>query len=105
MPIPDRIYKQREGNYLKFDVAHDASTIFTFMLKRRKSDATPLIEVNDGAIVKFGGTHVLVPLTPSMLDIAPGDYFGEIKSKFSDVDIDKSDDIIIRIEQSVFHDG
>lgn len=100
---PDYVWKEREGHYLRHNIDHDAVTQFTFMLKKRKSDAAPLAQVDNADILKYG-TFIMVPLTPSQLDISPGDYIGEIKSKFSDANIDKSDDIIIRIEQSVFHD-
>lgn len=104
MSIPDFTFKQREALYLRHDVDHDATTIFSFMVKRRKSDTVPVIQVDDADIRKREGTYILIPLSASNLNLAPGDYVAEIKSKFSDTNIDKSDDLIIRIEKSVLHD-
>lgn len=102
--IPDYIYKQREAKMLEFEVNHDAATEFTFQMKRRKSDSVPLVEVSNASIIKYHGTSIFVPLTPSNLDFTPGDYVAEIKSEFAADNVDKSEDLIVRIQQSILND-
>lgn len=79
------------------------SATCTFMVKRYKVDSVPAISKQNGSFDKAQAASGVVTLVLSTLDTSrpAGDYVGELRIEFSDDDIDKSEDIIVKITGSV----
>jgi hypothetical protein len=113
MPETTITLKRKEAKRLKFvftneeDEAQDVSAgEFYFRIKSDKDVTQPVVEKFD---VDFDRTEagdgiVRLPLSEDDLNLSPGTYIGEIKSilSTSPSHIDKSEDITIIIEDSLF---
>lgn len=114
MAIPDIILKQQEAKKLKFGITNSASgatinvstATMSFGMKLRKADTTYTVEKDhtDFDMTDAANGYVYASLSTTDLDITPADYFGELKTKLSAANIDKSDDVIIRVEKAIIPD-
>lgn len=103
--------KQGEGKNLKFTVTDDdgnvvdiTSATLTYTLKRKKKDTTPLIQKEDSDFDKTQATSGIarVPLSQTDTDLSPRIYVSELKVFFSATSVDKSQDILIIVEEAVY---
>ena len=114
MSIPDIILKQLEAKKLKFAITNSATgatidasgATMSFGMKLRKADASYTIEKTHGDfdMTDAANGYVYASLSTTDLDITEADYYGELKTQLSASNIDKSDDLIIRIEKAVIVD-
>lgn len=101
--------KQKEIKTIKFTVTDGGDAVdltdatLTFAVKRRKTDEAYVVEKADGDFDKTDAATgiVTVELDATDTDQFAGKYYGELKTVFAAGGTDKSDDIIIRIEQAV----
>ena len=105
------LFKQTEAKTVTFTCLVDGAVVdlstatFSFMVKQYKTDldaAAKITKVNADFGITSAATGILyLPLSSSDLNLTPGDYIGELKITFSPVNIDKSEDIPIVIEQPI----
>lgn len=101
--------KQRESKTLKFTVTSGGMAVdltgatLTFAVRRRKTDEAYTIEKADGDFDKSLETDgiVTVSLPAADTDLHAGKYYAELQTAFVAGGIDKSDDIILKIEKAV----
>lgn len=105
--------KQKEAKTLRFTctnslgvAANVSGATLSFLLKASKldSDLNAKITKNDAAFDKTNAASgiVLLPLSATDLNLSAGTYYGEMKTYFSSANIDKSNDITVIIQESVF---
>jgi len=101
--------KQGEAKTIKFTVTSGGTAVdltdatLTFAVRRRKTDEAYTIEKADALFDKSLETDgiVTVPLSATDTDLPAGKYYAELQTAFSEGGIDKSDDIIMRVEKAV----
>ena len=95
-------FKRKEAKTLRFtikdangDVVDVSAATLTFGVKRLKSDPAYIVEKADGDFDKTDANVgiVLLPLSATNLDQSPDLYRAELKTHFSNSNIDKSADI------------
>lgn len=76
---------------------------FTFVMKRYKTDSALVVNKLDASFTKtqIATGIVSVVLSASDTNKPEGEYIGELKIEMSPSNIDKSDDIIFKIVNSV----
>jgi hypothetical protein len=103
------ILKQKEAKVVTFTVTVGGVALdltgctFYFGVKRKSSDTTFSIDKDDADFVKTQAALGIVSvfLTATDLDLDPGTYIGELKTTFTDLGVDKSDDVSIVIKRAV----
>lgn len=103
--------KQGEAKTLRFVVTENGVAVdlsaqgveLFFGVKKKKSDTVYVISKESAAFdVTDASTGVItVTLTSTDTNQTPTSYIGELKIKFSDDSIDKSEDLAIKIDQAV----
>lgn len=76
---------------------------FTFIMKHYKTDSNIVVNKQDASFNKAQVSLGIVSVVLSAVDTnkPEGEYVGELKIEFSPTNIDKSDDIIFKIVNSV----
>ena len=104
--------KRKEGKEIEFfykDAVGDpidvSTATFSLVIKRHKDEEAYLVQKQDGDFDKSEGANGIatVVLTPTNLDLEPGIYVGEIECNFGLDVVDRSKDLIIKIEKPVHH--
>ena len=101
--------KQLEAKTLKFTVSDNDGVLdlseatLSFGMKHRKTDTAYVIEKAAADFNKDDAATGIatLALSASDLDLDAGKYYAELQTAFVAGGVDKSDDIIIRIEKSV----
>jgi len=108
--VVTKTLKQGEGKNFKFTVTDSDGAVvdittstLTFTVKRKKSDSTALIEKLDAVFDKTDAVNGIakVNLDEDDTNLSPRQYIAELKVYFSASSVEKSQDIIIIIEQAV----
>lgn len=103
--------KQGEAKTLRFVVTENGAAVdlsgqdvtFFFGMKKKKSDTTYVVSKEDTSFTTTDADDgiITVILTATDTNQTPTTYIGELKIKFSDNSIDKSEDLTIKIDQAV----
>lgn len=111
MPIT---LKQKEAKTLRFTITSGGSPVdvslatLSFMVKRTAAaaDSEALITKTNETFVKTDAATgvVLLPLSATDLSLEPGSFVAELKTSFSQSNIDKSATIAFTVERAV-HGG
>ena len=102
------ILKKGEAKILKFTITSSAtlglaSATYTFGVKQAKSDTSYIIQKTDGSFDKSSASSSIIrlPLTNTDTDITAGTYLAELKTSFTDGQIDKSQDLQFVVQDAV----
>lgn len=101
--------KQKEAKTVQFTIKENNTALnvtgatFTFGFKENRSDTSLLVTKNHADFDTGSAANgiVSVTLTSTDLDQDPGIYLGELKTQLSASNIDKSEDIILLIEEAI----
>jgi hypothetical protein len=111
MAIVEKTLKQGEGRTLKFTVTDSdgnpvdiTSAVLTYTIKRTKNSTTELVQKTDDDFNKLDSASGIakVTLSETDTDLTQGIYYSELKVYFSANSVEKSDDILLIIEQAVY---
>ena len=103
--------KQGEAKTLRFVITENGAAVdlsvgttsFFFGMKKKKSDTSYIVSKDDASFTTTDAAIgvISVILTATDTNQTPTTYIGELKIKFSDDSIDKSEDLTIKIDQAV----
>ena len=111
MAIVEKTLKQGEGKTFRFTVTDSDGNVvdittatLTYTIKRTKGSSTALVQKIDSDFDKSDAINGIAKVTLSEEDtnLNQGIYYSELKVFFSINSVEKSDDILLIIEQAVY---
>lgn len=78
-----------------------SGSTLTFKVKSGKETGTVVITKEDGTFITHGNGSATVKLSATETNLPKGNYIGELKIQFAADNIDKSDDIAIKIIEAI----